>query len=93
MPVGCVESREKLMAMCSGVMVSSGHSCDSGGGGSAPQVGVIAPKMGLVPHACGQVVQGAHSGDDLPFLQICCDFRNPTLCRGRNGVLQYVSDL
>ena len=90
MPVEYMESREKLMAMCSGVMVSSGHSCDSGvGGGSAPKVGVIAPKVG----ACGQVVQEAHSEGYLPFLQICCDFRNPMSCHGRNEVLQYFSDL
>lgn len=86
MPVGCVESREKLLAVHSGVMVFLGHSCDSG-------VVVIAPKMGLVPHTRGQVVQGVHSGDDLSFLQICCDFSNPMLYCSRNGVLQYISNL
>ena len=55
MPVGCVEGREKLMAMCSGVIVSSGHSCDSGVGVVPHKWGSLPPKWGLCPTHVGKL--------------------------------------
>jgi len=55
MPVGCVESREKLMAMCSGVMVSSGCSCDSGVGVVPNKWGSLSPQWGLSPMHVGKL--------------------------------------
>ena len=48
-----------------------------------------------IPSPCnsGHAVQRVHSGDDLPVLQVCYVFINPTSCLSRNGVLQYISDL
>ena len=48
-----------------------------------------------MPSPCnsGHAVQRVHSGDDLPVLQVCYVFINPTSCLSRNGVLQYISDL
>ena len=72
MPVGCVEGREKLMAMCSGVIVSSGHSCDSGVGVVPHKWGSLPPKWGLCPTHVGKLCREC-------ILEMICLFSKPAM--------------
>ena len=54
MPVG-VESGETLLAMRSGVTVSSGHGCDSGVRVAPHKWGSLPPKWGLCPLHVGKL--------------------------------------
>lgn len=71
MSVGCLESWDKLMAMHSGVMVSSAHVCDSGVGLVPHKWGSLPPEWGWCPTHVGKSYREC-------FLEMTCPFSKST---------------